>query len=92
VTRAGDGASIGDSDGARDDGSSTDAEWFCRSERRTAKSAAQDRTHISLVGTAFLRGQSRGEASEQAGWRAAAATPVPGRSSVLRVGERAELS
>jgi hypothetical protein len=54
--------------------------------------APQDRTHISLVGTAFLRGQSRGEASEQAGWRAAAATPVPGRSSVLRVGERAELS
>jgi len=37
VTRAGDGASIGDSDGARDDGSSTDAEWFCRSERRIAQ-------------------------------------------------------
>jgi len=37
VTRAGDGASIGDSDGARDDGSSTDDEWFCRSERRIAQ-------------------------------------------------------
>jgi hypothetical protein len=36
-SRAGDGASIADSDGARDDGSSTDAEWFCRSERRIAQ-------------------------------------------------------
>jgi hypothetical protein len=37
VTRAGDGATIGVSDGARDDGSSTDDEWFCRSERRIAQ-------------------------------------------------------
>ena len=37
MTRAGDGASIDDSDGARDDGSSTDDEWFCRSERRIAQ-------------------------------------------------------
>ena len=37
MTRAGDGASIGDSDGARDNGSSTDAEWFCRSGRRIAQ-------------------------------------------------------
>jgi len=36
VTRAGDGASIDDSDGALYDGSSTDDEWFCRSKRRIA--------------------------------------------------------
>jgi hypothetical protein len=37
VTRGRDGASIGDSDGARDDASGTDDEWFCRSERRIAQ-------------------------------------------------------